>query len=126
MSSNCSISPSSAALTAGGQTNVTVSVATGVSASSQLASTSIVLSGLGVGAIVPTMILVFRRRRFSHRLGMLSLFGILAIAASGIASCGGSSSGGNSNATPPGTYTIVLTATSGSQTVQQSLALTVQ
>jgi hypothetical protein len=43
-----------------------------------------------------------------------------------MASCGGSSSGGNSNATPPGRYTIVLTATSGSQTVEQSLALTVQ
>jgi len=128
VNSLCSTSPSSVTMKAGGQANITVEVVTGESATAQQASGTAILSGLGLAAVLPGMILAFCRRRFSRRIGLLSVLAWSAIAVSGIVGCGGGSSagGGVSSSTPPGTYTVALTATSGSQSVQQFLTLVVQ
>jgi hypothetical protein len=129
--STCSISPTSVSLTPGGQANITVSVATGVTSSAAMNSRSIILGGIGLGSIFPLMILISNRRRLSDSFGIFALLALCANVGFGLVACGGggggtSSSGGNPNATPMGTYTLVLTATSGSQTVTQPLTLTVR
>jgi len=123
----CSPSPSSATMKAGGQANITVNVATGGSTQAQMASGTAVLCGFGLAAVFPGMIFVFRRRRFWRCPGLLSVLAWSAIVVFGLVSCGGSGAGGgSSHGTPAGTYTLMLTVTSGSQSVNQSLTLTVQ
>jgi hypothetical protein len=63
-----------------------------------------------------------RRRRWSGLLGIL----FLTFVAAGI-SCGGGSSSHTSNpGTPAGTYTVAVTATSGSLTHTANVVITVQ
>jgi hypothetical protein len=68
--------------------------------------------GVGVGG---------RRRRLMGGLLLLSLFPLLMM----LPACGGSTTQPIVSGTPAGTYTIVLTATSGSDTKNQSFTLTV-
>jgi hypothetical protein len=124
----CSVSPTSVMLTAGGQADFTVTVATGEPVAGVQRSSSLILSGFGLLGTAGALMLLFRRRRLLHSLAMVSLLAFSMAAICGMVSCGGGSGsgGGSSNNTPPGAYTLTLTATSGGQTVNQSLTLTVQ
>ncbi len=131
--SNCTISPSSFALTPAAQSNITVNVTVGVTTSAQQQHGSIGPSSARLALVVPALLLVFWRRRISRCSRLLLLLILPLIAAFSIAACGGGSStgtggggGGGSLNTPPGTYTLMLSVSSGSQSVQQSLTLTVQ
>lgn len=126
--SNCSISPTSSALTAGGQANINVNVATGVSNTAQFARSSTVLAGLGFTGFLSATILAMWQRRSLRWLCLLPLLVVSAIALFGVAGCGGGSNsgGGGSFTTPPGTYNVVVTGTSGSQSASQTLTLTVR
>jgi hypothetical protein len=59
------------------------------------------------------------------RRSRIGYLGLLALFAPAFSSCGGQS-GGTTVGTPPGTYTLVVTATSGSNTQTQNLTLVVQ
>ncbi len=83
------------------------------------------------GAVLACLFLVGlpRRRQWRAFFGMVALFFVLA---GGMIACGGSlapsgtSTGAESNATTPGTYSITVTGTSGAVTATTNIALTVQ
>jgi hypothetical protein len=83
------------------------------------------LSWYAAGGTALAGILLFGlpgRRRAWQR--MLSL--MLLVVAAGIIGCGGSSSGGGGGSTPAGTYTVTVTATSGSTKQTSTITATVQ
>jgi hypothetical protein len=120
----CTITPSSLALSAGGSGNFSVRVATSQQvAMSQDGSLHLQLAGTGLlfGAF---MLPIFAKRsRLPAALMMLSaLLAILPIAGCG----GGSSTNPATQSVAPGTYQLVLTATSGSANATQKLTLIVE
>jgi Abnormal spindle-like microcephaly-assoc'd, ASPM-SPD-2-Hydin len=121
---SCSFNPSSEQVSANATGSVTVQVATGH------ASASVRRPDFGWGAapllcgFVLLPLAVWRKRR------TLILLAVLGILAGGASSCGGGGGGGGSGAgggsnTPPGTYTIGVTATADGVSHQVSLSLTV-
>jgi subtilase family serine protease len=66
------------------------------------------------------------RRRSLAGMRMLGLIMVLGFSTLWLGSCGGSSSGPTNQGTPPGTYTINATGTSGSITVPVSFQIVVQ
>ncbi len=134
----CTLSPGSAAL--GGSTQVLANVATGVSAS---AATRTVAAArpLGRGAVMagslPLGLLLLRRRRRV----LSALCGLVMVAGFGLSGCGAArvipvagtgggggdtGGGGSANATPSGTYTLTVNATSAGMTRSVQLTLVVQ
>jgi hypothetical protein len=120
---NCSFNPSSELVNANATGSVTVQVATvGASASAQGPEVGWGAASLLCGFVL--LPLAIRRKRKA-----LILLAVLAIVSGGASSCGGGGAGssgshGGSN-TPPGTYTIPLTATANGISHQVSLSLTV-
>jgi subtilase family serine protease len=124
----CSLSASSVSVNNSGAT-ATLSVST-IAPSALAKASPQVGSGAGWfasggGALLAGFFVMgapSRRRRWSGLLGIL----LLTLVAAGI-SCGGGSSSHTSNpGTPAGTYTIAVTATSGSLTHTTNVAITVQ
>jgi hypothetical protein len=124
----CSINPASETVTANTSGSVTVQIATGAASSAQIIPTNgLHFRGtlfLAFGALVLPLAI----RRKQHRL----LFMLLLLAAiAGITSCAGAGGGGGGSApsnphnTPAGTYSVVVTATSGGVSHNISLTLTV-
>jgi hypothetical protein len=68
------------------------------------------------------------RRRSLRGLRFLALVVMLGFSTLWLASCGGSShsGGGSTSGTPPGTYPVTVTATSGSTVVTQTVGIVVQ
>jgi Abnormal spindle-like microcephaly-assoc'd, ASPM-SPD-2-Hydin len=120
---SCSFNPSSEQVSANATGSVTVQVATGhASASVQRPKVGWGAAPLLCGFVL--LPLAIRRKRKT-----LILLAVLAIVSGGASSCGGGGGGssgshGGSN-TPPGTYTIPLTATANGISHQVSLSLTV-
>jgi|GEM_PF-491646 len=120
----CSIAPTSVSLAAGGAANFTVTVTTSSTQSASLKRNTALLAGLGFLPLFGFVWLLPRRRR-----GPLLAVLMLAMAAFSVTACGG---GGSktppppaSHQTPPGTYSLTLTATSGNTTATQTLTLVV-
>jgi hypothetical protein len=65
-------------------------------------------------------------RRSLRGMRFLGLITILGLSTMWLASCGGGSGGSTSPGTPKGSYTITVSATSGSTTVPASFQLVVQ
>jgi Abnormal spindle-like microcephaly-assoc'd, ASPM-SPD-2-Hydin/Protein of unknown function (DUF1573)/Beta-propeller repeat len=119
----CSISPSSVTLAPGGTANFTVSVTTSTTQTAGLKSNPVLFAGL---YFVPLFGLVWVLPRKLRGLPLAVL--ALAAAAFSITACGGggsTSSSPTSNQTPPGTYSLTVSATSGSATATQALTLVV-
>ncbi|MGC2638503.1 MAG: choice-of-anchor D domain-containing protein [Acidobacteriaceae bacterium] len=121
----CTVSPASANLTSGSSANFTVTVTTTGSSSAAVAHDSALrLAGIGVTALLLVPFLVrLRKRRFQGVL-LLAMLGLLLT----ISGCGGGSNQTTPppQVTPPGTYTLTVTATASGITSQQSLTLIVQ
>jgi len=126
--SQCSVSPASLTVAAGSTSSFTVSVTT-IKAQSAPAR-FITAAGFGALMLISLPLVIIARRR-STRIGLCAVM-LLGIGIS-ISACGG---GGSSSVpggapppaqgTPAGTYSLTLTATSGTTTVTQNLTLVVQ
>jgi trimeric autotransporter adhesin len=140
--STCSVDPPSAILANGLSANVTVTITTGQTLTGQNQQKTLRWN-LAL-AILPAMVLLFptKRNRWAHHTitGILLLVVLIACASCGGGSqaantgSGGSGSGGSggsggggstANATPPGTYTVVVTASTADH-AKQNINLTVQ
>jgi hypothetical protein len=124
----CSLSASSVSVNNSGAT-ATLSVST-IAPSALAKASPQVRPGLGWfasggGALLAGFFVMgapSRRRRWSGLFGIL----FLTLVAAGISCGGGSSSHTSKPGTPAGTYTIAVTATSGSLTHTTNVAITVQ
>jgi hypothetical protein len=129
--STCTVDPATLNVTTDGSTSFKVTVATNVSQSSRIRSSSrIMLSGL---AALSLLIMPFISRGRRSALGFLVL--LLCISTGLILGCGGGSNSGGSGTPPPsggsavtpaGKYTLTVQAASGSVTATQAITLTVQ
>jgi hypothetical protein len=127
---NCTVSPSSVALTSGGSGSFTVTVTTQTTTTSALATHSRLELAGGLLALFLLPFVSLRKRA-----AYLPLFGLalaLLCAGWGITGCGGGPSGGSGGSgktqtftTPKGNYPLTISATSGSTTSTQTLTLIV-
>ena len=125
----CSISPSSLNLASGANAAFTVTVNTQVVRTASLAIDGAKLASLGLMFMAPVALLIISRRRVSYRVSAcVFLLAVMPLIA--LTGCGG---GGGSTPppppqtllTPPGNYTLTVSATTGKATVSQALTLTV-
>lgn len=125
----CTVSPSSLNLSSSANATFTVTVNTQVTRGSLLFEGA-KLASIGLAFLAPVALVLTRRRRLSYcaRACVLLLACMPIIALTG---CGG---GGGTPpppppqifTTPPGTYTLTVSATTGRATVSQPLTLTVR
>jgi hypothetical protein len=118
----CSLNPPSATLVQSGAINVIVSVSTTAHTTTSRLGTA---PWMFFAAGVPLLWLARRKRRLLR--GSLLLLGVSALLV--LPSCGGDKKKTTDNTqtgTPAGTYTLTVTATSGSTSHTQSLVLLVQ
>jgi Bacterial Ig-like domain (group 3)/FG-GAP-like repeat len=126
----CSFSPASVALSAGTATSqLTVSTAKTV-AQTQVGLPDHPLDPFLPGTALAGMMAPFTIRRFPRTRGvrLVRWLGLLLVCGAVLQSCGGGSSGGQNSSgggTPAGTYTVTVTATSGSTSHTATYALTV-
>ncbi|MHB8302261.1 MAG: choice-of-anchor D domain-containing protein [Acidobacteriaceae bacterium] len=139
--STCTVNPTSASLA--GASNIQVAVATGVPGAAQLRRAGIGLGPLGIGLLVILLPFLMRGRsgtirvRRNRSIGLAQadrylLLLVCSILLAGLVACG--KGGGplglgtqnplpNNSMTPPGTYTVSVTAAAGG--LQKSVSLTV-
>jgi hypothetical protein len=126
--SSCAVTPSSAALSGGTATTFTVTVKTGTTqTATEMSHRNLVLAGF---CMTPLFGLCWLLRRKHRLFGLCGLCVAMVILASGVSGCAGSGGGGSTQQgttsnTSSGTYTLTITATSGSITAMQNLSLTV-
>jgi len=122
---SCQFTPTSVALngSAQGTTNLTITTTAPTSAPPANLGARLATGG---GLFALAFVFGFAGRRSRRRVLFMTL-GVLALTA-GLISCGGGGGGGTQHnpGTPPGTYTVALTATSGSITHQSTITLNVQ
>jgi hypothetical protein len=130
--SNCSLSSSSATVNGTTPVNFTANISTTKSSSilpsfrfPQLPPALLLLV---VAAILALITALMPRRARVRYIGAFALVGLLFAAMSGCGGGGGGSGGGTVHVigTPAGTYTVVVTATSGNISRNFNLTLTVQ
>jgi hypothetical protein len=131
--SNCSLSSSSATVNGTTPVNFTANISTTKSSSSlpsfRFPQLPPALLLLVVAAILITLLIVLTPRRTRVRyIGAIVVSGLLLAAMTGCGGGGGGSGGGTVHVigTPAGTYTVVVTATSGNISRNFNLTLTVQ
>ncbi len=124
----CTVSPSSLNLSSGANATFTVTVNTQVVRTASLSFEGVKLASIGLAFLAPVALVLTTRRRRSYcvRACVLLLACMPLIALTG---CGG---GGGTPppvqqtfTTPPGTYTLTVSATTGRATVSQPLTLIV-
>jgi hypothetical protein len=130
----CSLNPTSLAVSGPGTSSATLSIATGIAASSaknsgfpwKLGAPALAAPVLAV--IVPLGWIGFRRRKIAGL--ALVLLAVILLIPSGCgvtaSSGGGGGSGGAQNATPPGNYVITVAATMDNMSHSAAVYLTVQ
>jgi hypothetical protein len=127
----CSLNPASLAISASGTSSATLSIATGVAASStQSAGTSWKRALQVLAFVVPLGWIGLRRRQPGGLAVLLLVILLLAPAGCGVSASSGSGSGGGSggqaNTTPPGNYVITVTATMDNITHSTAVNLSVE
>jgi Abnormal spindle-like microcephaly-assoc'd, ASPM-SPD-2-Hydin/Beta-propeller repeat len=128
---SCSIAPSTLNLPAGGSANFTVTVLTAASQSAYLPQHSnIMMAGLGLLSLASVPVVLLLRRQLLRSTRMLCAIGAFIVLAA-LTGCGGGGHMGGTQQiapafTPPGSYTLTVTATAGNTTVAQKLTLIVQ
>jgi hypothetical protein len=125
----CTISPSSLNLSSSANATFTVTVNTQVVRTAALTFDGVKLASIGLAFLAPVALLLTKRRRVSYcvRACVLLLACIPIIALTG---CGGGGAtppppSPQTFTTPPGTYTLTVSATTRTATVSQPLTLTV-
>ena len=131
--STCTVSPTSPILAAGSQTSIAVTVTTELTLSSSAGPVHqpFSLAGAGVSSVLAAFFIFFRRRKLSATLFPAIAILMTGLLLPGLLACSGGASSGSTgptvSTTPPGTYTLQLSAVSGgSVTVNQPLTLIVQ
>lgn len=128
---SCSITPATLNLTAGGSADFTVTVSTTATKTANLPQRSnIMMAGLGLLSLASAPVLLLLRRKLfvsTRLLCAICAFIVIAV----LTGCGGGSQMGGSQpanpaVTPPGTYTLAVTASAGGTTVAQKLTLIVR
>jgi hypothetical protein len=126
----CSISPSSLNLSSGANATFTVTVNTQVVRTASITSDGVKLATIGFAFLAPVALLFTTRPRVSYRVRACVLL-FTCLPAIALIGCGG---GGASTpppsapqtfTTPPGTYNLTVSATTGAATTSQSLTLIV-
>jgi hypothetical protein len=125
---NCTISPSTLSLTSGSSGTFTVTVTTSsTQAAISRQKSTIALAGFGLFSVLCfSWMMRGRRKLFSWCIIFLGT----AMIAFVVGGCGGGAGGGGTTSpitykTPAGTYTLVITATSGNASATQNLTLVV-
>lgn len=126
----CAVNPASVGLSADASSNATLSLATDVApATSHLAPLSWKVAGPMFALLAPLAALGWRRRRIAGLAVMLLAILLLIPAGCGVAASGGGGGGeggGGQNGTPPGTYTLTVTATLSNIVHSATVTVTVQ
>jgi hypothetical protein len=126
----CTISPSSINLPSGANATFTVTVNTQVVRTASLNFNGIKLASIGLAFLAPVALVLTTRRRAPYRVRACVLL-LACLPVFGLTGCGG---GANSTpppatpqtfTTPPGTYTLTVSATTGAATTSQPLTLIV-
>jgi hypothetical protein len=125
----CTISPSSLNLSSSASATFTVTVNTQVVKTASLTFDGVRLASIGLIFLAPVALLLTRRRRVPYYVrASVLLFACMALIA--LSGCGGGGASPPSPPqtlkTPPGTYTLTVSATTGTATASQPLTLTVQ
>jgi hypothetical protein len=124
----CSITPSTVTVASGSNTNFTVTVSTTQTVAANRPAHGVAFAGLGVASLFSLSLLLSRKRRL---ISLCCFLLAASVSLFGISGCAGSSSSNGSGgstqiyATPPGTYTLTVTATAGSDSTTQNLTLIV-
>ena len=126
----CTVNPSTIQLTGSGSVPFTVTVTTQKTVSS-LGGVQITVAGFGLVSFLSLApLLLSRRLRNGLRARGVAAIGLVLLATClAVSGCGGGGAGGgnkNVQTTPPGTYTLALTATSSGVSRQLNLTLVVQ
>lgn len=130
----CSMNPASVALTGSGSQTATLIITTTAAASAMNNHKTIFWPSAGGGAVLAGLLFFWipkKRRSWLAMFVLLVFLGSIAGMAcggggGGSSSGGGGGGGGGTPGTTAGTYTVTVTATSGSLTHSQSVTLTVQ
>jgi hypothetical protein len=128
INATCSVSPSSLNLSSSANATFTVTVNTQVVRTASLTFDGMKLASIGLAFLAPVALVLTTRRRLSYRVrACVVLLACMPLIA--LTGCGGG--GGNpppvqqTFTTPPGTYTLTVSATTGKATVSQPLLLIV-
>jgi hypothetical protein len=125
----CAISPSSISLASGTNAAFTVTVSTQVTRTASLTFERVKLASIGLAFLAPVALVLATRRKLPYRARACALL-LALLPVMGVIGCGG---GGTpppppvtqTFTTPPGTYTLTVSATSGKVTTSIPLTLTV-
>jgi hypothetical protein len=130
-SATCTVTPSTIQLAANGSSPFTVTVTT-QKVISALTVPQVFVAGFGVMSLLGLIPLLFshKARRTLMTRSMIALSILLLVACMPMVGCGGSGGGTPTQHTvqntPPGTYTLTVTATSAGASRQMNLTLVVQ
>jgi hypothetical protein len=125
---NCSANPTAVVIVSGSTAGFTITVNTDNSATARIVRTPVSLAGLGFSLLLVAPYLFFAQKNYSCR----GLFLAIAFFSIGMSGCGNGSTGSAGQSpstptrTPPGTYTLTVTAETSSITLSQNLTLIVQ
>ena len=126
----CSVSPETVTVTSGTTSNFVVTVTTGQTVSSASSIRSVSVAALVFAPLFGIGLLLCRRRTSLASMSLCMVLAVLSFYSSG---CGSGHSGGSTptnpvspGRTPAGTYTLTITATSGTVVSTETLTLIVQ
>jgi hypothetical protein len=124
----CTVSPSSLNLSSSANATFTVTVNTQVVKTASLTFDGVKLASIGLSFLAPVALLLTRRRRVPYyvRASVLLFACTALIALSGCGGGGSTPSPPQTLTTPPGTYTLTVSATTGTASASQPLTLTVK
>jgi hypothetical protein len=125
--STCSVNPAS--ITPSGTTAVSATVTVATTARAQLLPVTwlpraIPPAAIWMAAFLVMVLFAMTRTHRALRPGAV-LAGIVLVVSLSVISCGGGPGGGGGGGTPPGTYNLTVTATSGNASKTMALSLTV-
>jgi hypothetical protein len=121
----CTIAPNTLAINSGSPANFVVTVSTSQNTASIFRNRNISFAGLGLISLFVVSFLSSRKKLFGAICCLVLPATILLLGTSGCTSASTASTTPQTYRTPPGTYTLSITATAGSSVASQDLSLTV-